>query len=288
MAVAFKTFQMQQIVEQQGPFFDPFTFFPSLTREMLAADPTWHGTAVDPASGKLIMAVQSYIVRTPHHTILIDSCVGNEKERVNHPFWHRAKGDAYARGFAKAGLSFDDIDIVLCTHLHVDHVGWNTQLRDGRWVPTFRNARYLFSGHELAFWTELNKTAPVPWIVDSVLPVVAAGQVDQVTSDHVLDDYVRLEPTPGHTIDHFAVQLGRGQTEAVVAGDLIHSPIQLAYPAVSMFRDYDPAQSAATRRRFLDCYCDTRTLICTAHFPGPSTGRVQRKGDAFKLVSEAL
>ncbi|WP_158746372.1 MBL fold metallo-hydrolase, partial [Acidisphaera sp. L21] len=256
MPIHLTDMRVDQVIESTEPLFDPFTFFPTLTPAMVEANKDWlYETAIDPVSGKLVLALQSYLVRTPHHTILIDTCVGNDKERTKWPFWHQLKTDAYVRALATAGVGFEDIDYVLCTHLHVDHVGWNTRLLDGRWVPTFPNARYVFSAKELGFWEAKSTVEPLPWIVDSVLPVVAAGMVEAVSSDHVLDDYVRLEPTPGHTIDHFVVQLGRHRTEAVVTGDLFHSPLQLRYPELSMRGDFDGVQSKASRNRFLSGYC---------------------------------
>jgi glyoxylase-like metal-dependent hydrolase (beta-lactamase superfamily II) len=184
---------------------------------------------------------------------------------------------------AAAGLAVEDIDIVMCTHMHVDHVGWNTRLDDGRWVPTFPNARYVFSAKELAYWTERSRQTPVAWIEDSVLPILAAQRADLVASDHVLDDWIRLEPTPGHTPDHVAVQIGRNGTGAVVTGDLIHSPLQARHPEISMRADFDPAMAAMTRHRFLERYCDIGTILCMAHFPSPSAGRISRWGEGFRF-----
>jgi glyoxylase-like metal-dependent hydrolase (beta-lactamase superfamily II) len=285
VAIAREDLTIHRIVELEGAWFDPLTFFAGVTPELLDANRTWlEPTALDPRTGKLVMCVQSYVVRTPHHTILIDSCVGNDKDRPSIPAWSRLASATYMNALAGAGLSVDDVDIVMCTHLHLDHVGWNTRLENGRWVPTFPNARYLFSDKELAYWSGQNARMPVPWIADSVLPIVAANRAELVTSDHALDDHVRLEPTPGHTIDHFAVQLGRKRTEAVMTGDLFHSPLQARYPDVSMQGDYDPKQSAGSRRRFFERYCDTESLVCTAHFPPPSTGRVTRWGNGFRIV----
>jgi len=275
-----------RIIEQEAPFFDPLTFFPSLTAELLAENRAWlEPWALDPATGKLILCIQSYAVRTPNRTILIDTCVGNHKPRTaTHPFWDQMASDRYMKALAAAGLAVEDIDVVMCTHMHVDHVGWNTRLDNGRWVPTFPNARYVFSAKELAYWTERTRQTPVAWIEDSVLPIVAAGRSDLVASDHVLDDWIRLEPTPGHTPDHVAVRIGRHGPEAVVTGDLIHSPLQARHPEISMRADFDPVMSAATRRRVLEQYCDTTTLLCMAHFPSPSVGHISRWGDGFRFT----
>jgi glyoxylase-like metal-dependent hydrolase (beta-lactamase superfamily II) len=175
----------------------------------------------------------------------------------------------------------EDIDYVMCTHLHPDHVGWNTQLVDGRWVPTFPNANYFFSKKELGYWTERNAEAPIPHLVDSVLPVVEAGRVVEVASDHAFDDGIRLLPTPGHTPDHFAVHLQSAGEEAVMIGDMIHSPLQCRHTHLVARPDTDKDQARETRNAFMDSYCETDTLICTAHFRLPSIGRFVRFGDAF-------
>lgn len=275
---------LTQLVEQQAPLFDALSFLPDLTPELLTEHRHWLAPdAYDPASGKLVLAVQSYLIRTPHHTILVDTCVGNDKTIPTLPFWQRQKGEGYMRQLAEAGLGVEDIDYVMCTHLHVDHVGWNTRLENGRWVPTFPRAKYLFADRELAYWTARHAETPNPVIAESVLPIVALGRNQVVTSSTALNDHVRLEPTPGHTPDHYSVQLGRGRTSAVLTGDLLHSPIQMRYPEISMRGDFDRAQSARTRRRFLECYCDTDTLVCTAHFPSPSRGHVKRWADGFRM-----
>jgi len=274
--------RVDRILEQELPGFDPFEFLPTLTPEILERHRPWlEPRALDPATGLFIFPMQSYVVRTGRHTVLIDSCVGNHKDRPTRPHWHRKDDSRYMDGLAAAGLGVGDIDFVLCTHLHPDHVGWNTRLENDRWVPTFPNARYVFSRRELAHWEARNAEQTLPHIVDSVLPVVAAGRVDLVDSDHALDDAIRLEPTPGHSPDHFAVHLASRGQEAVMSGDLIHSPLQCRHPELVARPDFDREQAVATRRGFLERYCETDTLICTAHFPSPSVGHVVRDGDAF-------
>lgn len=277
---------VHRVIESEGPLFDPLTFFPTLTRQVLDDNLAWlRPVFIDPASGQLMLCIQSYVVRTQHHTILIDSCVGNHKERANYPFWHQMTSDRYERNLAAVDVRVNDIDFVMCTHMHVDHVGWNTRLENGRWVPTFPRAKYVFADRELAFWTEKERAEPgkQPWIVDSVLPIVAAGRQEVVTSHHELSDVVRLIPTPGHTIDHFSVQIGKPGADAIIAGDMIHSPIQARYPELAMRADYDRQQSGVTRRELFNRICDTSTLLCTGHFPSPSTGRLTRWEDGFRF-----
>ena len=277
---------VHRVVEMQAPLFPVQTFFPTLTKEILDENRAWLSPKfLEPGTDKLIIAVQSYVIETPHHKILIDSCVGNHKPRPTRPFWDQTTSDRYERNLAATGVRIEEIDMVMCTHLHVDHVGWNTRLVNGRWVPTFPNARYLFADRELAHWTERNASDPAasPWITDSVLPIVAARRAEIVTSSHVVNDFVRLIPTPGHTIDHFSVHAGRDGADAVITGDMIHSPIQARYPELGMMADYDQEQGARTRRELFARFAGTPTLICAAHFPSPSVGRLVHHGQAFDI-----
>jgi len=288
-AIKLQDITIYPVVEQQGPFFDAMEFFPKLTKEVLDEHRCWlQPTFVDPATGKLVLCVQSFVVKTPHHTILIDSCVGNHKPRPARPFWNMMNSDRFEKNLAAAGFGVGDIDYVMCTHLHVDHVGWNTRLENGRWVPTFPNAKYIMADRELAHWTEKEKEDPaaVPWITDSVLPIVAAKREQIVKSDFALEETVTLLPTPGHTIDHFSVLVGHPGQDALIAGDMIHSPIQGRFPDLAMRADYDGKQAGATRRKVFDRFCDERTLMCVTHFPSPnSIGRVRRWDDGYKFIT---
>jgi len=273
---------IHRIIEQETTFLPALDLLPGLTPEVLAENRSWmrEAKALDD-NDTLILCFQSYVIRTPHHTILVDSCIGNDKPRPQRPKWNMKTDDTYMRGLAAAGVSVGDIDFVMCTHLHVDHVGWNTRLENGRWVPTFPKARYIFAAREFDYWTEQNAKAPVSPFVDSVLPVVEAGRHEVVGNDHQIGDHVRILPTPGHTPGHVAFTFGRGEDNAVFSGDLMHSPLQTRHPELSARFDVDQAQAAATRRSFLERYCDTDTLCCTAHFPSPSVGKIRRKGSGF-------
>jgi glyoxylase-like metal-dependent hydrolase (beta-lactamase superfamily II) len=274
------------VIESEAALFDAFEFFPSLSKEVFEENASWlRPTYIDPA-GKVVLCFQSFLVETPHHTILVDSCVGNHKPRPTRPFWHNQVSQRWERGLAATGVGYDDIDYVMCTHLHVDHVGWNTRLDNGRWVPTFPKARYLFAERELAYWTaeHAKDAASLPWITDSVLPIVAAGRAELVQSDHRLNELVALIPTPGHTIDHYSVRVGKPQHDAVITGDMIHSPLQARYPELGMRADYDSKQAGASRRALFAAVCDTPTLLCIVHFPSPSLGRMTRWGDGFRFL----
>jgi glyoxylase-like metal-dependent hydrolase (beta-lactamase superfamily II) len=278
---------IRRVVEQEAPLFDALQFFPDLTRELLAENRAWMRPTFLDAEDKLVLCIQSYVVQTPDRNILIDTCVGNHKPRPTRAFWHMLNSDRYEKNLAACGLGVGDIDVVMCTHLHPDHVGWNTRLESGRWVPTFPKARYIFADRELDYWSMRQKEDPeaCPWITDSVLPIVAANRVDIVKSAHAFDDVVTLIPTPGHTIDHYSVRVGRPGADAVITGDMIHSPLQARYPELSARPDYDGKQSAQTRRKLFAELCDTSTLVCTAHFPSPSIGHLVRWRDAFEFVA---
>jgi glyoxylase-like metal-dependent hydrolase (beta-lactamase superfamily II) len=272
---------IHRIIEQETTFLPALEMLPGLTPEVLAENRAWmqKAGALDD-NDVLQLCFQSYIVKTPHHTILIDSCIGNDKPRPR-PKWNMKTDDTYLRALAAAGFALSDIDYVMCTHLHVDHVGWNTRLENGRWVPTFPKARYVFAKTEYDYWHEQNAKAEVPPFADSVLPVVEAKKAEFVTNDFSLGDHARILPTPGHTPGHVAFTFGKGKDDAVFAGDLVHSPLQALYPELSPKFDVDPKQAAATRRSFFERYCDTSTLCCTAHFPSPSSGKIKRKGNGF-------
>jgi len=278
---------IHRIVEQEGAFFKALTFFPTLSKELLDENRGWLQPHFLDAEDRLQLCIQSYLVRTPHHNILIDTCVGNDKPRPARPFWHMMKADRWEKSLAATGLTVADIDFVMCTHLHTDHVGWNTRLENGRWVPTFPKARYVLARRELEFWTRRQKEQPetCPWIEDSVLPIIAADRADIVESEHAFNDLVTLIPTPGHTIDHFSVHVGRPGADAVVTGDMIHSPLQARFPELGMMVDYDSRQAGESRRKLFGRFCDTSTMMCTAHFPAPSTARVVPWRDAFDFVA---
>jgi len=275
-------YAIEKLVELERPFAHACEFFPDLTEEMLAM------CRRDLPAGQLTpddfvnMSYHAFILRTGRHTILIDTCLGNHKERPAVPPWHQQTSETYARALAAAGLGFGDIDYVMCTHLHVDHVGWNTRLQNGRWVPSFPKARYIFGAAEFDHAQAEHAKQPSAHFADSVLPVMEAGQAELVGAAFTIGDHVRLLPTPGHTPGHVAIAFGKGADHAVVTGDLLHSPLQARYPEMSSVWDADPAQAASSRRALLERFCDTDTRCCFAHFPSPSTGQMRRWGDGFR------
>ena len=222
---------IHRIIEQETTFLPALDVLPGLTPELLAENRSWmrKAGALD-ENDVLILCFQSYIVKTPHHTILIDSCIGNDKPRPLRPKWNMKTDNIYMRAMATAGFCADDIDFVMCTHLHVDHVGWNTKREGDRWVPTFPNARYVFGKTEYDYWASQHAKADAPPFGDSVLPVVEAKRADIVGNDFALGDHLRILPTPGHTPGHVAFTFGKTRDDAVFVGDIMHSPLQLQLP----------------------------------------------------------
>ena len=269
---------VQRIVEHEIPVYHPSEFFDEATDA--AVEPyraRLTPKALCPRTGRMVMPVQSYLVRTRHHCILIDTCVGCHKGYAEPPEWHQRSNELWLRNLRAAGVRPEDIDYVFCTHLHSDHCGWNTRLLDGRWVPTFPNAKYVFARDEYQAMEEEYHQI----FIDNVEPIAAAKQAVLVDLDYALDDEIWLEPTVGHSVGHVAIHVKSRRHRAAMCGDLIHSPLQLAQPDWTCNSDYDLAASAATRKRFLREHCDTDTLVLTAHFPSPSMGHIVSRGDVY-------
>lgn len=269
---------IQRIVEHEIPVYAPTEMFDEATpealepyRERLEPD------ALCPTTGRLIMPVLSYLVRTRHHTILIDTCVGCDKTYADPPAWHQPQNIAFLSKLEAAGVRPEEIDFVFCTHLHSDHCGWNTRLVNGRWIPTFPNAKYVFARDEY----QATESEYSQIFIDNVQPIMEAGQAILVDLDYALDDEIWLEATVGHSAGHVAINLKSGQHRSSMCGDLIHSPVQLAEPDWNCNSDYDIAAAIQTRKDYLKTYCDTDTLILTAHFPSPSVGHIVSRGDRF-------
>lgn len=278
MRIGLGDIEIQSIVEDEGGFRTPSDIFKEATDEVMAEyRPLLEPWALDPDSGKLIFKFQAYLVRTPHHTVLIDTCIGCNKTMPRMPEWHQREDDGWLRNLMAAGVEPEEIDYVFCTHLHVDHCGWNTQLQDGRWTPTFPNARYVFARPEY----EASERAGSDTYKENVLPIMEAGQAVLVDMDHAVDDHLWLQPTPGHTPGHVAVSIASNGEHASMCGDLIHTPLQCRLPEWSPVFDSDKDVARETRRRYLEERCEAGDLMLTAHFPSPSAGRVVPQGDAF-------
>ena len=276
---------VQRIVEHEIPVYHPSDFFDEATAEAVEPHRVWLGPkALCPQTGRMIMPVQSYLVRTRHHCILIDTCTGTgcHKMYSDPPEWHQRRNEDWLNNLKTAGVHPEDVDYVFCTHLHSDHCGWNTRLVDGRWIPTFPKAKYVFARDEYRAMESENSLI----FIENLEPILEAKQAVLVDLDYALDDEIWLEPTVGHTVGHVAVHLKSGRHRAVMCGDLIHTPLQLAEPGWSPTFEYDQAASANTRKTFLNTHCESDTLVLTAHFPSPSIGHIvpRRKGYDFRYV----
>jgi glyoxylase-like metal-dependent hydrolase (beta-lactamase superfamily II) len=255
-------------------------------RDVLEAARPWlEPRFADLAGGVGFLDFHSYLVRTPRHTILVDTCIGDDKERGGHKFFHKLK-TPWLANLRAAGVAPEQVDYVMCTHMHADHVGWNTRLVDGRWVPTFPNARYVFARteyeHRQRNW-QRDGNAGYGAFADSVLPVVETGQALIVDDGHDLDGHFTLQPAPGHTPGNVILQLQSRGERGVFCGDVLHHPIQVSHPEWSAIFCEDRVQSARTRQQFVAAQADTGTIVLPAHFPAPTAGRIRGDGARWRF-----
>jgi glyoxylase-like metal-dependent hydrolase (beta-lactamase superfamily II) len=268
-------------------------FWPDATAEEIGAVRWLKPHFVTP-TGDLRLSFHSLLVETSEMRVVVDTCVGNDKKR-HLANWNQMHND-YLEKLAAVGWTRETVSGVLCTHLHVDHVGWNTMWVDGRWVPTFPNARYYFDRREYEFWAkevrrygeqlpgradESLDTSEV--MADSVQPVVDAGLVQLVDSDARIAPEIRLIPTPGHSPGHVSIVVESKGERAVITGDVAHHPMQIAYPKWSCVFDSDPDRARETRFKFFEQFADTPTLVIGTHFAAPTAGRLVRDSGAYRF-----
>ncbi len=282
---------VDRVLESEEPILDPLQMFPHITQSDIDAHLHWLAPKhYDIESGLLIIPIQGFVIRAANKVIVVDTCVGDCKVRAR-PMFNDQRRNWLGR-LGDLGIRPEDVDYVICTHFHVDHVGWNTRMEDGRWVPTFPNARYLFTREEWDYWREaeghraMERTGD--YMDDSVLPIVAAGLADFVPMNHAVLPEVSLLPAPGHSPGFVCVDIRSRGDRLVLASDLMHSPLQCIFPDWPMRYCADPVQSAVTRTRLLNEWADDGTLIIPTHFPSPSAGHVVRSGDSFffKFIDE--
>ena len=234
-------------------------------------------------AGKLRMSIHSLVVETRDRTIIVDTCLGNDKKERRVPTWNDRQG-RFLADLAEVGFPREKIDTVLCTHLHVDHVGWNTMLVEGRWKPTFTNARYLFGRVEFEHWRQQTANEHMlPVFADSVAPIVEAGLHELVEVDQRLTPEISLVPTQGHSPGHVSVKISSRGEEALITGDWAHHPCQFAHPEWRSTADFDPDAAEATRRRMLAELEGKPILVIGTHFAGATAGHVKRDGNAWRL-----
>ena len=286
-------FDIVRVVEMEGAFRAPEFLFPEATEEAVraskvATDPRFYNAETH----KLVMSFHTLVIKTRRHNILVDTCIGNDKERPELLDWHQRTGPFLA-DLAAAGVPAESIDFVLCTHLHADHVGWNTKLFDGRWVPTFPNAKYLMARIEVEHWNEVRKTSDKPanhrsWD-DSVQPILDAGQALVIDSDYEIEHGIHLIPAPGHTPGNVILHVSDGKERAYLIGDTIHHPLQIEHPDWSSSFCSDPNLSRVTRKEFLNTVAETASLVMPAHFGTPTAVRItgDSTGYNFETVEKS-
>jgi len=274
--------RITRIIEIEGSSPGTF-FFEQATAERLLQH-AWLQPHFLTPQGRAIASIHAFVIESAGRTILVDTCIGNDKPREVKA-WNLRKG-RFLEDLADAGFPREQIDTVLCTHLHVDHVGWNTVLAEGRWVPTFPNARYLFARTEWQHWAAEPPGPDREVRNDSVRPVLDAGLADLVETDHRLTAEVFLEPTPGHTPGHVSVRIVSDGEEAVITGDLMHHPVQCAEPLWASRFDVDAEAARRTRRQFLERYSNRPVLVLGTHFATPTGGRIVRDGEAFRFATD--
>ena len=272
--------EIWRILEMNGPFREAERLFPTAGPDVARIMNELAPGQVD-AAGCVVLPVQGFLLKTGTHVVLVDACVGNHKTN-SFPNWHMREDGRFMAALAASGTTPEEVDYVMCTHLHTDHVGWNTQLVDGRWVPTFPNARYLMPGEDLPVLEEGGEDQ----FRESVLPVVEAGQVDEVGSDFTIGEAISLIPTPGHTPGHVSVRIRSGGAEAVITGDAIHTTPQCVHPEWHFVYDADKEAAVRARRALLESVSESGAKVLGTHFLLPSTGRVTAKGDAFQWVAD--
>jgi glyoxylase-like metal-dependent hydrolase (beta-lactamase superfamily II) len=270
-----------RIIEVEDLSMSAAAMLPEATPENLAPYAWLRPHFVD-ERGRLITSIHTLLIESRGLRVVVDTCLGNDKRRIV-PQWNQRQG-SFLADLAAAGFPRERVDRVICTHLHPDHVGWNTMRVGGDWVPTFPAARYVFSAADWAWLDQAPVSALGDYAGDSVRPVIAAGLADLVEPGHQVTDEVWLESTPGHSPGHVSVRIASRGEHAVITGDLMHHPVQLARPDWASPFDYDKAQALATRRDFIRRHGDQPVLVFGTHFATPSAGRIVRDGDAWRLA----
>ena len=276
---------VELLVESSTPLLHPGELYPDASPELVAQQHWLTPHLYDAASDRQVICMQSFLLRSAGKIILVDTCVGDCKQRPRPEFdgavWN------WLERLEQSGIAPEQVDIVLSTHLHVDHIGWNTRLVGGQWVPTFPNARYLFVDKEYEYWRSdagriaLQRTGD--YVADSVIPIFEAGLADIVDVDHQIDDALRLLPTPGHTPGHACVEINSEGEKAIITGDLLHHPLQCHFPHWSTRFCFDADQARQTRLRFMEQHAQAGTLLFPAHFPSPTAGYLRRAPDEAQL-----
>lgn len=279
--------EVTRVQESLEPVADPFQFFNNLPDDAIGRHEGWLAPVFfDTAQGKIILSVHSWLIKTSCSTILLEGCAGNHKSRPTFPRANM-RNSPWIERLQQAGATPEDIDFVLCTHLHADHVGWFTVLDEGEWRPTFPNASYLIDSLEYDNWNPATRALPdFPLnenaFEDSVKPVVDAGQMKFIEPPFEVEPGIHIVPARGHTMGHVAIKVVDGAESALFTGDAIHSPLQIAYPDAPTYACEDQQATIDTHRNLLSVCADEGHLFVPTHFPEPySAVRIVRIGERF-------
>ncbi|KQV13641.1 MBL fold metallo-hydrolase [Kitasatospora sp. Root107] len=278
-----------RLVEWRGTFLPARDLVPGAEAEVWRENEDWLAPDHwEPESDRAAAALQTWVLRSGGRTVVVDTGVGNGRERPGSPLFHHWQGD-FPGLLAQAGIAPEEVDVVVNTHLHVDHVGWNTTAVDGDWATTFPNAQYLLPAADDKYFGPDNGYANGGRVLDrliyedSIAPVHQAGQVVLWDGTHRIDEHLTLESAPGHTPGSAVLRLASGGDRAVFVGDLLHSPVQILRPGCSSCLCLDPARAATSRRRILERAAAERELVIPAHFGGAGAVEVRKAGDGFTL-----
>lgn len=272
--------KVTSVVEIEAPIPGELVI-PSASADAVKTHP-WLTPDFATKDGLIHLRIQLLVIESQGRRIAVDTCLGNDKPRTNELFDHLQT--PFLESLTAAGFDPESIDTVVCTHLHVDHVGWNTMLVDGEWVPTFPNARYLIGRVESEHWDAYGVHEDGDVYGDSVRPVIEAGLVDLVEFGYRVTDEVVMEPTPGHSPGHQSVHITSAGRQALITGDVMHHPVQCGEPDWESAFDSDIAAARTTRRELLARYGGTDVLVIGTHFAGPGGGRIVADGDAWRFV----
>jgi glyoxylase-like metal-dependent hydrolase (beta-lactamase superfamily II) len=279
--------RLTRIEESYEPNYDPHILLPDWRDDLIDPHLGWLvPDHFDMASGLIKLSIHSWLVEVGGLKVLIDTCMGNDKHRPDRPRYH-LQHTTYLQRLAAAGIRPDQVDVVMCTHLHHDHVGWNTQLSDGRWVPTFPKARYLFSkkDYEASLVQELDPSKPPAnhgSFIDSIAPVVDGGLADLVQTPYQLNENFLIEAGGGHTPGHLLIRMESQGREILFTGDILHHVMQILHPQWNSFVCWDPVLARATRRRVLEHCAGTGALLAPAHFGAPFACQIESRGEGFQ------
>jgi glyoxylase-like metal-dependent hydrolase (beta-lactamase superfamily II) len=274
-------FTITSVLEEQSERLPPEMFFPMATRAEMVRH-RWLVPDFADERGRISMRVQAFVVEGRGRRVLVDPCVGNGK-RLQIAHWNERSWPFLER-LTEAGFEPEKIDTVVHTHLHADHVGWDTRRLDGAWVPTFAKARHLYTAAELEWCRRETNPGTAGVYTESVAPILEAGLADIVASDADLGDGLRLEPTPGHSPGHVSLWIESRGEAALVTGDILHHPVQCAEPAWRYIADHDADEARATRIRMLATAAERRALVLGTHFSNRPAGRVVADGDVFRFA----